>query len=71
MEKMKARQKSKDREIKEDDQNTTYFFAKANYRKRKKTVTCLEHNGETFDDNQSMIDHAASFYKTLFGSELK
>jgi hypothetical protein len=55
--------------LREGDRNTTYFFAKPNQRKRKKTISCLEDNGNTFSDTESMITHAAQFYKTLFERE--
>jgi hypothetical protein len=39
--------------------------------REKKTITCLEHNGESLTDTKSMIDHATNFYKILFGIEPK
>jgi hypothetical protein len=32
-------------------------------------VICLENNGELIVETKSMLDHALSFYKALFGKE--
>jgi hypothetical protein len=69
MEEIKAIQKSREKEIKEGDRNTFYFFAKANQRKKKKTVTCLETNGVMLIESRDMLEHALEFYKALFGKE--
>jgi hypothetical protein len=69
MEEIKARQRSKEREIKKGDRNSAYFFVVANQRKRKKTIASLEDNGVLLEDNSSMINHAMNSYKTLFGRE--
>jgi hypothetical protein len=66
MEEIKVRQRARDREIKEGDRNTSYFFAKANQRKRKKTFPCLEEDGNILIENKDMIDHALQFYKKNF-----
>jgi hypothetical protein len=69
VEEIRSRQKSRERDIKEGDQNTAYCFAKANYRKRKKMIVFLEEDGMTYNKTESMSKYATEFYKKLFGRE--
>jgi hypothetical protein len=70
IEETKAWQRSRDREIKEEDRNTAYFFAKANQRRRRrKVITYLEENDASYTDTKSMLNHAVQFYKILFAKE--
>jgi hypothetical protein len=69
LEEIQARQRSRERDIKEGDQNTAYFFAVANQKKRNKTISCLEGDDGILEDTNCMIDHAFGFYKELFGEE--
>jgi hypothetical protein len=69
IEETKAWQRSRNRDIKKGDKNTAYFFAKANQRKRKKTITCLEDDGASYTNKNSMMNHVVQFYRTLFGKE--
>jgi hypothetical protein len=55
--------------IKEGDRNTAYFQAVANQRHRKKRIPGLEGPEEWIEENDEMLKHAVSFYKTLFGKE--
>ena len=71
MDEIKARQRSREKDIKERDANTAYFQAIANHRKRKKTITTLQGpDGET-SDTKEIISIATTFYKNLFGYEDK
>jgi hypothetical protein len=71
IEQIKERQRAKEKDIKEGDKNTAYFFAKANQRRRKKVVSCLEDGERVLSENKDLINHAVQFYKKLFGKELK
>jgi hypothetical protein len=69
LEEIRVRQRSRDRRIKEGDRNTTYFQAVANQRHRKKRIPGLEGPEGWIEENDEMLKHAVSFYKTLFGKE--
>jgi len=69
LEEIKARQRSRDRYVKEGDRNTTYFQAVANQRNRKKRISGLEGHDGWIDDNKGMLEHVVDFYRNLFGKE--
>jgi hypothetical protein len=68
-EETKAKQRSRDRDIKEGDRNTAYFHAVANQRRRKTLVHSLEGPNGPTSDLGDMLDIATSFYKDLFQKE--
>jgi hypothetical protein len=68
---IRARHRLRDRDIKEGDKNTSYLFAKANQRRRKKIISSLENNGELITENEGMLKHVVEFYKSLFGKKSK
>lgn len=70
MEEVKARQRSRDRNIKEGDRNIAYFQAVANHGNERKKIVCLETNDGLIEDNNLMLNHAVDFYKNLFGQEV-
>ena len=69
LEEIKARQRSRDRYVKEGDRNTAYFQAVINQRNRKKRISGLEGPDGWIDDNKGMLEHAVDFYRKLFGKE--
>jgi hypothetical protein len=69
LEEIKAKQRSRDRNIVEGDRNTAYFQAVANQRSRKKRVEVLEGPNGLVEDQKGMMDIAVDFYKKLFAKE--
>jgi hypothetical protein len=69
LEEIKARQRSRDRNILEGDRNTAYFQAVANQRSRKKRIECLESPTGLVHDQKGMLKIVVDFYKNLFAKE--
>lgn len=68
-EETKAKQRSRDIEIKEGDRNTAYFTVVANQRRRKTRINSLQGTSGPTSDTQEMLDIAANFYKNLLSKE--
>ena len=66
MEETKAKQRSRDRNVREGDRNTAYFQALANQRNRKKKISVLEGPDGPVTENKDMLALAGNFYKNLF-----
>ena len=66
MEEIKAKQRSRDRNVKEGDRNTSYFQTIANQRKRKKRIEVLQGQEGEVTEIAEMIKIATHFYKNLF-----
>ena len=61
IEEIKAKQRSRDRDITEGDRNTAYFHAVANQRRRKKMIGSLEGPDGPVSDNSGMLKIATDF----------
>jgi hypothetical protein len=69
LEEIRARQRARDRIIKEGDRNTSYFHVVANQRCRKKRIECLQGPNGLVNDTSEILKVAASYYKNLFKKE--
>jgi hypothetical protein len=67
IEEIKAKQRSRDRDVCEGDRNTAYFHALANQRRRKKMIPVLEGPDGPVTETKKMLEIAKDFYKDLFG----
>ena len=61
MEETKAKQRSRDRFIKEGDRNTAYFQTLANQRNRKKNINALLGPEGECVENKGMLEIATNF----------
>jgi len=71
MEEVRARQRSRERNVKEGDKNTAYFHALANQRNRKKRISVLEGPLGPVTETKDLLSLATDYYKRLFGYEEK
>jgi hypothetical protein len=66
-EEIKWRQRAKEKDLKEGDDNTKYFFLKASGRRKKNHISVLQHNGEEIMGDVDLIKQVTELYKQLFG----
>ena len=71
MEETKAKQRSRDRHIKEGDKNIAYFQAIFNQKRRKKSIAALHGDNDLVTNNKNMLKLVVEFYKKLFAHEEK
>jgi hypothetical protein len=69
LEEIRARQRSRDRNILEGDRNTTYFHVVANHKNRKERIDCLREPDGLVFYTQGILKIAAEYYKNPIGSE--
>jgi hypothetical protein len=69
MEEVKAKQRSRDRNVKEGDRNTRYVHAVANQRKRKNTIYDIDGPEGTVNNTKDIIKVATQYYTELFKFE--
>jgi mannosylglycoprotein endo-beta-mannosidase len=68
-EEIKSRQRARERDILEGDQNTKYFHAMANKRRRKKQIVSLEGPSGEVTTSEGILNIVVDYYKTLFVAE--
>jgi hypothetical protein len=69
IEEIKAKQRSRDKNICEGDRNTASFHALANQRRRKKMIPVLDGPEGPVTEAKEMLEIAKNYYKDLFGAE--
>jgi hypothetical protein len=70
IEEIKAKQRTRERDIKEGDRNTRYFQAVGNQR-RKTTIHKMEGPAGEVETTEEIVEMATSYYKELFKYEAR
>jgi hypothetical protein len=71
MEEITARQRARERDIREGDRNTKYFHAIANQRRRKMTICSIDGPEGTMETTKEILKVASDYYKGLFKYEAR
>jgi hypothetical protein len=71
MEEIKARQRARERDIKEGDRNIRYFHVVANQRRRKTTIHKMDDPAGEVETTEEIVEIATSYYKELFKYEAR
>ena len=68
-EEIKSRQRSRDRDVKERDRNTSYFQSVASQRRRKTYIHSLEGPDGIVTDTPNILKVARDYYKNMFSGD--
>ena len=66
-EEIKWLQRSREKELLEGDNNTKYYHAKANGRRRKNRIVSLNQEDGVIEGQENLKNYITDFYKSLFG----
>jgi hypothetical protein len=71
MEEIKAKQRARERDIKDGDRNTKYFKSVANQRRRKTTIHRMEGHAGEVETTEEIVGVATNYYKEIFKYEAR
>jgi hypothetical protein len=71
LEEIKARQRAREKDIKEGDRNTKYFHVVANQRGKENTILSMDGPKGNVQSTEEIIKVATEYYKDLFKFEPK
>jgi hypothetical protein len=64
-----ARQRARTRQLKEGDACTCYFHLLACHSRRKNYLFAINHNGQTFSEEEAKANVVFSYYNDLLGTD--
>lgn len=68
LERAMARQRTRERHLREGDACTKYFHLQACHHRRKNYLFAIEHNGHTFTEEQAKANVVHSYYDAILGT---